>query len=233
MRSSILAVLLTSALSTLAIAGCSADAQHGAEDGDAPATLQADALSKLGKTIVGSYKSEAWYPRFELKADGTYSWDTGIRCVRAPCPSGDAGDWKIYRGASGSQYVNLVSKPAGEDRWFRIHSGPPVVLEGVWGTTGKFTKEGSAPISKCATVRCAAGFLCDDSSGTATCVALPKDYCVSDADCKLVDKYCGGCVCMALASWATPPTCTDPVNCFVAPCMTNKVACVSNQCVVQ
>ncbi len=227
MRSSILSALFV--VSSLALAGCAADSQHANEDGDTPSTVQADALSKFGKTIVGSYQSAAVYPRFELKADGTYTWDTGIRCVRAPCPSGDAGTFTIYTGSSGSHYVNLVSKPAAADRWFRIFDGPPVVLKGVFGTDGTFTKE--SPITKCMTVRCAAGYVCQDDGTTAGCVPLSKDFCTVDADCKLVDDYCGGCNCLPLASWAAPPSCTTPVNCFAEPCMNKKVACVSNHCV--
>ena len=231
MRSSIVTTFfIVSSLAAFTMGGCAADARHTDDEGDAPSTMQADALSKLGKSIVGDYKSAAVYPRFELKADGTYSWDTGIRCVRAPCPSGDIGTWKIYNGTAGRHYVNLVSTPAAEDRWYRIYDGPPVVLDGRFGTTGTFTKQGTTGTT-CAAVRCAAGTKCDDSSGTAACVPLSKDFCNADADCKLVDDYCGGCNCLALASWATPPTCTDPVNCFVEPCMRKTVSCVSNHCV--
>lgn len=91
-----------------------------------------------------------------------------------------------------------------------------------------------AKVDACALVRCAAGTTCQvQSDGSAACVGLSKDFCNTDADCKLVDNYCGGCECLALASWATPPTCSDPVNCFAQPCMNKTVACVNNQCVVK
>ncbi|MEO7092595.1 MAG: hypothetical protein ABI175_05040 [Polyangiales bacterium] len=275
MRSSIVTSLLVATLASfvsVSVLGCAADAQHGDEEGsDAPSTVQADALSKLGKSIVGDYKSDAWYPRFSLAADRSYSWDTGIRCIKAPCPSGDAGTWTIYNGTAGSHYVNLVSKPAGQSRWFRIYDGPPVVLKGVFGTTGTFTKQGSTsyptcessktkceagmhcedtaivcittpcaptapscvPDNKCATVRCAAGYKCEATGTTVGCVPLSKDYCDSDADCKIIDNYCGGCQCLPLANWATPPTCTDPVACFVQPCRGKTPACESNHCVAR
>lgn len=91
-----------------------------------------------------------------------------------------------------------------------------------------------APTDPCAAVRCAAGTTCQaQADGTAQCVALAKDFCNADADCKLVDNYCGGCECLALATWADAPSCTDPVMCFAAPCGSKTVACVNNQCVVQ
>lgn len=235
MRASIVTAVLalSSSLAFCLAIGCSADAQHSDAEGDAPGTVQADALSKLGKSIVGDYQSDAVYPRFSLAADGTYTWDTGIRCVKAPCPSGDAGKWTIYNGTAGRHYVNLVSKPAGEDRWFRIYDGPPVVLKGVFGTDGTFTKQGGTTGPSCATVRCAAGYTCQVSGGTVGCVALPKDFCNTDGDCKLVDDYCGGCNCLPLASWAAPPSCTTPVSCFVEPCRGKTVACESNHCVAR
>jgi hypothetical protein len=187
-------------------------------------------LSTYASTLVGSYKGDAVYPRFQLNADYTYSWDTGIRCVTTPCPSGDVGTWALYVNGYGTHYINLVSKPAAQNRWYRVYDGTPVVLKGAFGTTGTFTKQGTLNTT-CAVVRCAAGFKCDDSTGTAQCVALPKDYCVSAADCKLVDDYCGGCNCLPLATWAMPPSCTTPVSCFVAPCFNKTVSCVNNQCV--
>lgn len=85
----------------------------------------------------------------------------------------------------------------------------------------------------CATVKCAAGYQCvANPDGTAGCQPLSKDFCNADADCKLVDNYCGGCECLALATWATPPSCTDPFACLVQPCGGKSVACVNNQCVV-
>jgi hypothetical protein len=85
----------------------------------------------------------------------------------------------------------------------------------------------------CATVKCAAGYQCvENPDGTAGCQPLSKDYCVSDADCQLVDNYCGGCECLALATWASPPSCTDPVMCTVQPCGGKTATCVSNHCTV-
>jgi len=90
------------------------------------------------------------------------------------------------------------------------------------------------PVDACAVVRCAAGTTCQvQPDGTAACVGLSKDFCNSAADCKLVDDYCGGCNCLPLATWASPPSCTDPTTCFMQPCAGKTVACESNHCVVR
>ncbi len=90
------------------------------------------------------------------------------------------------------------------------------------------------PVDACAVVRCAAGTTCQvQADGTAACVPMSKDFCNVAADCKLVDNYCGGCECLPLATWATPPSCTDPVSCFAQPCGGKTVACESNHCVVR
>jgi hypothetical protein len=85
----------------------------------------------------------------------------------------------------------------------------------------------------CAAVRCAAGTHCEVTP--IVCVTTPCNpiaeckpdvvvgACNSDSDCKLSDNYCGGCACDALGPGQTPTTCSNPVNCFVQPCM-NKVA---------
>lgn len=85
----------------------------------------------------------------------------------------------------------------------------------------------------CAAVRCAAGYHCEEVQ--IVCVTTPCNpiaeckpdvvtgACNTDADCKLSDNYCGGCACDALGPGQTPTTCSNPVNCFVQPCM-NKVA---------
>jgi hypothetical protein len=60
---------------------------------------------------------------------------------------------------------------------------------------------------------------------------LPNSSCKSDADCKLIDNYCGGCHCLALQANEQPPQCPGrEVKCFVAPCMNKVAACSGGRC---
>jgi len=78
---------------------------------------------------------------------------------------------------------------------------------------------------------CAANAAGTDASSDTSCIK--GGSCNSDADCRLVDDYCGGCNCLALAPGEKAPTCADPVACFVEPCLNKTAACVSGSCVAQ
>jgi hypothetical protein len=136
MRASIVSVAIVTGF--VLLTGCAAQPAD-----DAAASLTSEsALSSTGKVVVGTYHSAdgALYPTFTLQSDGTYRWDTGIRCVKAPCPSGDIGTWSVY--ASGAtKYVDLTSNDRTiADRWFKLASTSPVTLKGAFGTTGTFTQ---------------------------------------------------------------------------------------------
>ncbi len=87
-------------------------------------------------------------------------------------------------------------------------------------------------ISSCAAVLCVIGSVCEETPSGPRCVPLPAE-CTTDADCHLEDNYCGGCYCVALANGESAPSCTDPVQCFAAPCSVSDsvAACVDGQCV--
>jgi hypothetical protein len=172
--------------------GCAAQTSE-SEEG-LTATTE-DALSATAKGFVGAYRSQdrAIYPRFELSADHTYSWDTGIRCTSAPCPSGDAGSWQLYNGRSGAKYVKLTASAGAEERWFRKTNASPFTIAGVFGTEGVFTKATAAPQLHCPTIRCMQGTYCDENEGNARCVPVqtcattsllcidPAQHCVDTA----------------------------------------------------
>jgi len=79
----------------------------------------------------------------------------------------------------------------------------------------------------CAAARCGAGTRCVAKDGAATC---EPDACKTDADCALVDDYCGGCTCRALPRSATPPRCDNAVQCFRQPCAGFKASCRQGVC---
>lgn len=88
--------LLVAGLSIVSVAGCAADA--GAEDDGAAeeAGSSQDELNANAQKLVGAFHGEGSVhpPSFQglvFKADGTFlaDIDTGIRCVRAPCPSNE------------------------------------------------------------------------------------------------------------------------------------------------
>jgi hypothetical protein len=85
----------------------------------------------------------------------------------------------------------------------------------------------------CAVVRCMDGFVCEERKGRAACVPAPMRQCVTDADCSLVDNYCGGCNCNAVPTGTPAPKCPgDEVACFVAPCSGLTASCQAGACVI-
>lgn len=90
------------------------------------------------------------------------------------------------------------------------------------------TERSCGPGDPCAAARCAAGTRCVAKGGAATCEAA--DACKTDADCALVDDYCGGCTCRALPRGATPQRCDNAVQCFRQPCSGFKASCRQGVC---
>lgn len=139
------ALLLPGLLSTLFFAavtatGCASSVD--AQDEESTESVSQESLtgSDVAKKLVGSWKAVGnLFPRVELGADGTYTLDTGIRCVKAPCPSGEAGKWALYRGASGTYYTALFPKGNNPDSWYsvKLSGGKPTQLVGAFGTKGK------------------------------------------------------------------------------------------------
>jgi hypothetical protein len=100
-------------LATGALAGCAAEADSAAPQGDVESE---DDLSVAA--LAGRYAAEggARAPTFlslELRADKTFyaDVDSGIRCVRAPCPSGGA-IWGTY--TAGTKYLTLRADAGAE-----------------------------------------------------------------------------------------------------------------------
>jgi hypothetical protein len=55
--------------------------------------------------------------------------------------------------------------------------------------------------------------------------------CSSDADCHVVDVYCGGCQCVAQLTNMPAPTCPgQEVQCFAQPCRGQTAVCKSGAC---
>jgi hypothetical protein len=84
-----IAILLSACLLPV-FAGCASEALDPADQEEAEAT-ESD-LSANAQRLVGVYRGSATSAGIEnlvLKADGTFiaTGDTGVRCVRAPCPS--------------------------------------------------------------------------------------------------------------------------------------------------
>ncbi len=99
------------------------------------------------------------------------------------------------------------------------------------GTTE--TQTSASTVDPCAAVRCMEGTHCVALGRRAVCVRDPG-RCSSDADCRLIDNYCGGCKCDALPKDRRDPVCTDGglVACFAQPCMQKTAVCSRGFCVV-
>jgi hypothetical protein len=170
MRATIFSTLLVAG--GLVLAGCATNSTNDVGEG-AETSSSSDAITRTNvlRQLPGDWKSDALYPVFNLGKDGQYSWDTGIRCITTPCPSGDAGRYYLEK-YSGVFYVYMLSYDYRTERYLRVDvkSDTVVSLTGVYGATGVFTKK-TAGGTGCELVRCAAGTVCDDSSGTAQCIA--------------------------------------------------------------
>lgn len=195
-----------------ATAGCAADTSS---DGDSDSSVAEESSSAytsgIGLKLGGDYVSADTlsYPRLSLDAKKqTYAWDTGIRCVRAPCPSFETGRWSAYRSIStGRYYVGLVST-ARKRHWFSVDfasDGAVKGLVGVWGTTEKFVPARVAVVG-CEAMLCAEGSFCaEDDAGQGSCLAYPT--------CKT-------------AKCAAGSYCADrPIMCFTTPCAPTAPSC--------
>ena len=59
----------------------------------------------------------------------------------------------------------------------------------------------------------------------------PPAECHTDADCRTLSNYCGGCACDALAVGAKDPICNGMlVQCFADPCLDKTAACTAGRC---
>jgi hypothetical protein len=124
MRSFLVASLSSLFLATASLSGC-ASGPAGDEGASAVSEIEDGSVSMA---MVGDYRpADGGYPRLLLEADGSYFYDTGVRCFRAPCPSGDAGTWQIDWYGD----VSLVSNnptTLGAERFALLASNDPVTL---------------------------------------------------------------------------------------------------------
>jgi hypothetical protein len=123
--------------------------------------------------LVGDYRpADGDFPRLTLEADGTYLFDTGVRCFRAPCPSGDAGTWHLS--PDGTLRLAATSPDAlAPRRSVEIASGDPltILIDDETGATRELTKiDEAAPAASCAAVLCVVGTRCEIVDGAAQCV---------------------------------------------------------------
>ena len=138
---------LSSLFVAFALTGCGSSDIGSADDTASDSTeheaIAEEALSgsQLAKKLVGSWQGAGTteYPRVELGAKGDYTLDTGVRCITTPCPSGEAGEWGLYRNLSGSTYYVALFPKSGGSSWYQVKvvSGVPTLLTGVFGTKGK------------------------------------------------------------------------------------------------
>jgi hypothetical protein len=111
------------------------------------------------------------------------------------------------------------------------------------GTAWSVEECACVPGAACGSAVCANGDVCCNAScgictppgGVCTqqlCEPQAGGECTSDSDCALVDDYCGGCNCLAVSDPADAPVCSDPFNCFAAPCEGKSAACMNGTCTV-
>lgn len=198
---------------------------YGAWEGEGGKIYTIDFSKDAAQTLGGFLKGRSF----------TASIDTGVRCITAPCDLAQADVGGVYKLVSGSK-LTLASydKPTAAfgtilgDYSIKL-VGKKLVLTKRDGTlTETFHKAPPCPPN---TKMCMLGSHYDNTPGVCGCVANPKGYCASDADCRLENDYCTGCDCRALASSEQLATCSGPgVRCFAAPCGGLTAKCVANVC---
>lgn len=200
-----LVAIAAASLVALATAACATQTDDSDQDERASSTQENLGASATAKKLQGDWvNKDGAYPRLTLNANGTYTRDTGVRCITTPCPSGDSGNWHLYRSLLGTYFVELSA--AGVDDWYRVKmtSNEPSGLDGVWGTTGHFVKP--PPPNPCMTVKCTAMTTCQVEDGKASCV---PNY-----------PTCASVRC------AAPRVCKDnPIVCVKAPCPPTAPSC--------
>jgi len=195
--------------SLVALAACATQTGEDAESSERSQTTEEGlGTSAIAKKLVGDWETKtSRYPTLTLSADGTYSRDTGIRCITTPCPSGDAGTWRLYRSLFGNAFVRLLPTGAANDDWYQVKISSKdeiTALHGVWGTQGDFVRP--AKTDPCAVVRCASGTTCQVVGGGAQCVPTYPT--------------CATTLC------AAPKVCKDvPIVCVKAPCPPTAPSC--------
>lgn len=141
--------------------GCSGE---GPVDQEQPAETSEDAL--VAKKLVGNYAygNEGWLQSLTLNANGTFSGEQIVTCIKAPCnPIAISGTWGTLFGSlrltqnGTARYFSYTLK--GDD--LRLYSSQTLYAHLVKST-----------IDACSVVRCASGTTCKvQGDGTAKCVA--------------------------------------------------------------
>lgn len=176
MRSLTIAFLGSVSAIAVSLAGCASEpdddpnAKAAAEVGVDEATLLA--------ALPGDYRPrDGGYPLLKLEADGTYVYDTGIRCIREPCPSGNAGLWHVEDGNNIVLEVTSHDTTPMPEEVEIVSNTPPVLsLEDANGVEYQLAqvdeeeRAAAAQPAECAAVRCAAGTVCTVVDGAARCV---------------------------------------------------------------
>jgi hypothetical protein len=169
MRSFLVASLSSLFLATASLSGC-ASGPAGEEGASAVSEIEDGSVSM---DMVGDYRpADGGYPRLLLEADGSYFYDTGVRCIQAPCPSVDAGSWHL--GVDGTVRLVASSPDALEaQRSIEITSNDPVTL--AVGDAGAEPHEltpfvEAAPTASCSAVLCAPGRRCEIIDNAVQCV---------------------------------------------------------------
>lgn len=167
-RSSFVAALAGSAL----LVGCLAQPTHDLREDPsmfAPSTdpTTNGAGSAYAQQLVGDYRSGGLYPRFSLRADGSYTWDDAA-CAAPPCLPGEVGKHSLWNDGHGRNYVQLLATDGNAPRWFRVDGVAPTLLVGIAGTNGSF--HGITPPGGCtSSLECSGGEQCVGGA----CVASP------------------------------------------------------------
>lgn len=173
-------------LGSVALTGCSApvdsvsDSESAVEAVDT--TVEALSTSAAREAFVGTFVSGA--RTLTLEDRGTYVLDTGIRCIKAPCPSLEEGRWALSRKA-GAYQITLSPK-----------KGAKVVLSAsLLGNGARLVSKSDASVAfekvveevnPCIFTTCPTNSVCEAVDGQAQCITLDacaRVRCPGDTTC--------------------------------------------------
>ncbi|MBX3192198.1 MAG: hypothetical protein KF819_34735 [Labilithrix sp.] len=170
----LLKLLLASlAVSSFAIAGCSADVDPAAEGDDDVEDIgvSQDELGARARQFVGKFNWEGAssgafvdFEQLSLDASGGYTAkvDAGlvnpaVRCIRFPCTLPESGAWSVFTSGGKTKIrVNPAGRKPSRSYWATIANGTLSLTR--FGQTTKLFKQSTIT---CANVRCAAGTHCE------------------------------------------------------------------------
>lgn len=212
-----LVALVGLSIVSFAAVGCAADTN---EDTDGDVAAEGDEITAAGRALIGSYKDDSGsFRTLVLTAEAvgqankfSADVDTGIRCVRAPCPSAEHIEGTF---TAGSKTITLKSTTASQHSKHLLGTYNYLVQGSKLSLIRKnfsqsLAKEGCAGLPDASA--CSANPACQPKFGPSACSPDGR-ICTADMAYKgCFDKNPPAVACMSSASCAGDEFCTTEIG---------------------